>query len=146
MSNFSNADVARMINDLRFQCFPYVSDEEKSKIFFNLLCTPLNSATIQSIGVAIQSNHWFKLVELMKVLKKHKKIQTLDHRKDYEMIKGLYFGEENEAFANQLLTSLHEFTIETDTDKVLWNAVMNLLYSATCHQDKVAALFLLATK
>ncbi len=135
-----------MVNDLRFQCFPYVSEDEKSELFFKLLRVPLNPAVLQTIGGAVQSNQWMQLKRFIRALKKHKMLRPLDHRKDYETIKGLYFSENDETFANQLLRSLHGFTIESAEDKVLWDSAINLLFSATCHQDKVAALFLLATK
>ena len=146
MSNNAAIEIARMVNDLRFQCFPYVSEDEKSELFFKLLRVPLNPAVLQTIGGAVQSNQWMQLKRFMRALKKHKMFRPLDHLKDNETIKGLYFSENDETFANELLRSLHGFTIESAEDKVLWDSVINLLFSATCHQDKVAALFLLATK
>lgn len=139
--------IARMMEDIRFHYFPQVPDDEKAKLFLKLLSIPIqNQSVMPVVASMIQTNQWVQLNRFMRALKKHRMLKSPDHRKDYEMIRGLYFGEQNEKFATQLLTALHGFMIETADDQTLWNSVMNLLFSATCHQDKVAALFLLATK
>lgn len=135
------------MSDIRFQCFPYVPEEVKADMFLKLLRVPIHNPPVaQTIAAAIQNNQWAQLKRFMRALKKHKMLRALDHRKDYEMIKGLYFSEDDEKFATDLLIALHSFTIESADDQILWNSVTNLLFSATCRQDKVAALFLLATK
>ena len=138
--------IARIVGDIRFQHFPHVQTDEKMDMFSKLIRIPLGPAVVETINGAIQSNQWIQLKRFIRALKKHKMLKPLDHRKDYEMIKGLYFAEQEERFANHLLSALHGFVIESESDQILWNTVMNLLFSASCHQDKVAALFLLATK
>ncbi len=143
----ANFHLARMISDIRFQCFPHVPDEEKAALFSKLICVPINNEpVVKTVANAIQANSWVQLKRFLRALKKHKMLRRQDHRKDFETITGLYFGEQDEKFATELLSSLLAFVIESDDDATLWNSVMNLLFSATCHQDKVAALFLLATK
>ena len=136
-----------MIGDIRFQCFPHVPDDDKAAVFHKLICIPMNNEPVlNTIAHMMQINSWVQLKRFLRAIKKFKMLKKQDYRKDFETIAGLYFGEHDEKFATELLSSLLAFVIESDDDATLWNSVLNLLFSATCHQDKVAALFLLATK
>jgi len=105
-----------------------------------------NEPVLNTIANMMQINSWVQIKRFLRALKKFKMLKKQDYRKDFETIAGLYFSEYDEKFATELLSSLLAFVIESDDDATLWNSVLNLLFSATCHQDKVAALFLLATK
>jgi hypothetical protein len=138
--------IANLISLMRFEVFQHVPDVEKVPQFLKMMRIPHTDALpFKVIEMHIQQNSFCNFKRFLKQLKRFRSLHRLSQDKDYEMIMNIYYAEQDPELSKNILKSLLEFSFTEPNSYTVWGHVTNLLYSATCRQDKIAALFLLCT-
>jgi hypothetical protein len=138
--------IVNLISLMRYEVFQHVPDDYKISEFLKFIRIPqTNMLIFKVIEMIIQQNSFCNFKRILRHLKRNGSLTRLPQDKDYEMIMNIYFAEQDPELSKNILKSLLEFSFTETNSYTVWRHVINLLYSATCKQDKIAALFLLCT-
>jgi hypothetical protein len=143
----NNDKLTNLISSIRFEVFPHVPESDKIPIIMKMIRIP-HSYTLffNAIEIAVMRNEFAAIEKyLFSHMSRQKIFMKQDHRKDHEIMMQIYFDEPDPTLSRSLLRAMLDFEFHDTSSFDLWRSVTNLLFSATCRQDKTAALFLLST-
>ncbi len=134
----TNLRIANSLVAARFDFFQHVPDSEKISLFRLLIRCPMESTPFcQILDSLIQTNHACKVKAFLGDVKRQKLLHRLPS--DADEILEIFCFEADRKLSHEILTHLLNYRI----DERLRRMAKNLLFSASCYQDKLAALCLL---
>lgn len=135
--------IAKYLTSARFEVFYHVPDSEKWQFFHHLLQAPFNDSSFCKVVNQIYETNQFELLKkIVKQMRQQKRI-TLFGEKDIGLILHLFWDEKDPNIAHSILTHFLQWNCSTDEGKQMFKIASNLILSASCSQDKQAALCIL---
>jgi hypothetical protein len=136
-----NEQLVSFIHHIRFDVFPHVPEIEKVPLFRSLLRYPVNHPQMFQISQQLlQSNQFHKFISFIKQIKRNKALQPWNPKKDMDLLLSVYFAELDPGLSKSLLLALLNFQITDELRLHQYHIGLNLLFSASCVQDKQAAI------
>ncbi len=136
-----NEQLVSFIHHIRFDAFPYVPDLEKAPLFRYLLRFPIHHVPIFEVTKQLlQTNQYQRFVSLVKQAKRNNALHAWNFKKDMDLVLSIYFAELDHELSKTVLVSLLNFQIVDNTSLQHYRIGLNLLFSSTCAQDKLAAI------
>ncbi len=130
--------IANCLVAVRFDFFQHIPDTEKKNLLSLLMRCPMESTPFcQILDTLIQANHFCKVKHFLGDVKRQKLLHRLDP--DADEILEIFWMEKDQKMSHDILMHL----LNPRIDARLRRMAMNLLFSASCFQDKLAALCLL---
>ncbi len=132
-----NEQIVSFIHHIRFDAFPHVPIVEKAPLFRYLLRFPIHHGPILEVSKQLlQTNQYQRFVSLVREAKRNKVLHVWNPKKDMDLLLSIYFAEPDPNLSKQILLTLLNVTIVDQQ----YQMGLNLLFSATCSQDKQAAI------
>jgi hypothetical protein len=136
--------IAKYLTSARFEIFYHVPDSEKWEFFRHFLHAPFYDPSFCQIVDQIYATNQYELLKKLVRQMKQQDRATSFGEKDVDLILTLFWEETDPGLAFTILATLLAWNSEDSSDsKKLFELATNLLFSATCRQDKEAALCIL---
>ncbi len=136
--------IQKIITLFRFELFQHIPEDEKLPYIKQLIQFPFDNHRVCEITEKVfVTNQLWQIRKLIHDTKKAKLLLQRHRYKDYDFILQLYMAEKSPDLSGKLLYTLLNFSIINEDCKKKWDMTMNLLFSASCEQDKIAALYFL---
>lgn len=127
----------------RFEVFFHIPDENKRVFFRTFVRAPFHDPHFcQILNQIFAVNQYQLLKQLLQQMRQQKRLVSFGS-KDVEQILELFWDEPDPELASRILLRLFSWNTNTAEGEYLFRMSTNLLFSASCRQDKEAALCIL---
>ncbi len=135
--------IAKYLTSARFEVFYHVPDSEKWQFFRHLLQAPFYDPSFCEIINQIYATNQYELLKkIVKQMRQQNRIVSFGEM-DIDLILHLFWEEKDPQLAYSILTHFLQWNYSNEANKQIVQIASNLIFSASCSQDKLAALCIL---